>query len=276
MNIVTDKEPNDWMTTFEDNLLRIKEPDISFSVYRTPPYLVLKGEIAYYLHSFLFTTDRLQENLIKIVHMNHPKKHWIDCYKNADHLVFQCKRYYDKWELKNKSLISGIDLDKFRPKIRIGICAVRQERKGIDLLGDIIKGTSNNFIFYICGPRWEKDFNDNPKVIKLGYLPDEKTPEFYQSIDYLLITSNIEGGPFPLLEAKACGKQVITTNVGYVGEIPCIVYKDLGEALGIFKDIENENRKDVMDYSWENFRDKHVSLFRRLVNENITSARLPQ
>ena len=67
-------------------------------------------------------------------------------------------------------------------------------------------------------------FEDNSKVVFKeatldSYVPVEKMPDYYHSIDLLLITGNNEGGPAPSLEAYACGVPVISTNIGYVKEV---------------------------------------------------------
>lgn len=49
-------------------------------------------------------------------------------------------------------------------------------------------------------------------------------PAFYRSIDYLLILSNNEGGPMPVLEAIASGKPIIAPDVGWCWDFPVIRY----------------------------------------------------
>jgi glycosyltransferase involved in cell wall biosynthesis len=254
-----------WFLEFENQLLRIKEPNLTLNLYRLPSKSFYLGDIGYYLHAGLFKQDTLRSNLIKVVHMHHPQDTWEYVYKYADHLVFQSKRYYDQYDKPNKSLISmAVDSDVFKPNIKIGIVAILQKRKNVELLEEIVNKTSDTFKFYICGDRWEETFINHPKVVKLGHRPYERMPDFYHSIDYLLITSDMEGGPYVLLEVKACGKQVITTDVGYAGEVPCLVYKDLEGALEIFKTIETQQTKDIENFKWDNFRDKHVNLFKQL------------
>lgn len=78
-----------------------------------------------------------------------------------------------------------------------------------------------------------------------GDLPDEKLPDFYRSIDYLLVTSELEGGPMCIKEAVAMGKPVITTRVGWYNDFPVLAYDTLDE----LKDIV---RKLVVDSSdWD-------------------------
>lgn len=50
-------------------------------------------------------------------------------------------------------------------------------------------------------------------------IPHDKMVDFYNSVDVLVCMSRTETGPMPVLEAMACGKPVISTNVGMVPEI---------------------------------------------------------
>ncbi len=58
-----------------------------------------------------------------------------------------------------------------------------------------------------------------------GELSFSELPEFYKKIDYLLILSENEGGPMPVLEALAIGKPVIAPNVGFCWEYPVLRYE---------------------------------------------------
>jgi len=49
--------------------------------------------------------------------------------------------------------------------------------------------------------------------------PHRKMPYYYRTLFAYVCASDCEGGPFPLLEAMACGVPVITTNVGIVPEL---------------------------------------------------------
>ena len=47
-------------------------------------------------------------------------------------------------------------------------------------------------------------------------LQTKTTQEFYSSIDFLLITSLLEGGPVPFMEALAMGKLSIAPSIGVI------------------------------------------------------------
>ena len=60
------------------------------------------------------------------------------------------------------------------------------------------------------------------KVLTNDYtnaIPYEDMPKWYEDIDVLICTSLYEGCPFPVLEAGAYGKPVISTHVGIVPEL---------------------------------------------------------
>jgi glycosyltransferase involved in cell wall biosynthesis len=56
-----------------------------------------------------------------------------------------------------------------------------------------------------------------PKVHFVGFV--KEMPEFYQSLDLLLLTSHFEGTPLTVLEAMAMGVPVVASHVDGVGEV---------------------------------------------------------
>ena len=62
----------------------------------------------------------------------------------------------------------------------------------------------------------------NAKLItatNLDLFNDHQMIEFYNNIGTLICFSTSEGTPNPILEAAACGRNIITTNVGNVSEL---------------------------------------------------------
>jgi hypothetical protein len=57
-----------------------------------------------------------------------------------------------------------------------------------------------------------------------GHLLFNQLPRFYKEIDYLVVTSDNEGGPLPVLEAMAMGKPVIAPDVGFAWDYPVLQY----------------------------------------------------
>lgn len=80
-------------------------------------------------------------------------------------------------------------------------------------------------------------------------------PTFYKAIDYLLITSRIEGGPVPMIDAIAAGVPVIARQgVGWCDSFPAIRYETDDQCLDILWKLTHPP-------SWQEWREQHQSLF---------------
>lgn len=150
----------------------------------------------------------------------------------------------------------GVDLDAFTPRLRLGIVGrtYRSGRKGEDLYAKLEK------LPYVDLRKTEGD------------IPEDQLPDFYNDLDYVLITSRIEGGPMCLLEGFACGKEVITPDVGLVGEFETGIHlydRDRPETLfEILAGLHAKRlavRRQVEELSWQRFADAHRALFLELV-----------
>lgn len=80
---------------------------------------------------------------------------------------------------------------------------------------------------------------------------------FYNAIDYLVITSTLEGGPMPVLEALARGVPVIAPNVGWAWEFPVIRYAPAGEYSALRQVLEQLTAPP----SWVQWGEGHARLF---------------
>lgn len=88
----------------------------------------------------------------------------------------------------------------------------------------------------------------------------EDMREFYDNIDYLLVLSDNEGGPMPVLEALACGKPIIAPDVGWAWEYPCIRYSGFDELSNTIQSMV------ITKDSWEISAQKMYNLCKELVN----------
>lgn len=88
-----------------------------------------------------------------------------------------------------------------------------------------------------------------------GKIPWRKMPGFYRKIDYLLVLSDNEGGPIPVLEALRMGVPVISSNVGFVPNFTTLRYEtkkdlvDLVNGLIVSPDIWQIAAKKLFDFS---------------------------
>lgn len=91
-----------------------------------------------------------------------------------------------------------------------------------------------------------------------GTIGKDDMPNFYDTMDVILVTSKIEGGPFAIKEAIARRKPVITTPVGYAFEYPCTVYSTLDELKNII------NAYTATKDEWKVGADKITSIAKTL------------
>jgi len=106
-------------------------------------------------------------------------------------------------------------------------------------------------------------------------------PSFYQGLDVLVCPSRVEGGPLPVLEALACGVQVVVpAGVGIIDELPKVRgiwrYKR-GDGAGLIaaleqaiqmKDADRQGlRKAVQGHTVENFVAGHAEAMAMLFGQ---------
>lgn len=84
----------------------------------------------------------------------------------------------------------------------------------------------------------------------------EDIARFYESIDYLVVLSNNEGGPVPVLEAIALKVPVIAPDVGFCWDHPVIRY-----TRGSWESLNEVLTKLARPRTWEDWREDHRKLF---------------
>lgn len=129
-------------------------------------------------------------------------------------------------------------------------------RKGEEL---VARAVADGFRFVACGT------DRNVRAMAARQWPCStpytiaRRAEFYAAIDYLVVTSTLEGGPMSVLEAIAAGVPVIAPNVGWCWEFPVIRYA-VGEYSALRQVLEQLTRPP----SWEQWGEAHARLFAAL------------
>lgn len=80
----------------------------------------------------------------------------------------------------------------------------------------------------------------------MGKLEQKAMPGFYREIDYLVVLSNNEGGPMPVVEALACGTPVIAPDVGWAWDYPVLRYTSLQDLTAMIQ------RMTFTPHLWQN------------------------
>lgn len=191
------------------------------------------------------------------------------------------KDIYDNLNIDKKpemEITDGVDLEKFVPKNLERFSNIENRVINIGWVGnskfedsqkdDDLKGVRKIIIPAIEelkqeGYKIERKFADRNE----GYIPHDKMPDYYNSIDLYVCASKEEGTPNPVLESMACGVPVISTDVGIVSEAfgekqkEYIIEERTKEALKEkivkllenkeqFKILSDENLKQIKNWSW--------------------------
>ena len=98
--------------------------------------------------------------------------------------------------------------------------------------------------------------------------PIEDRSKFYETIDYLVVTSLDEGGPMPVLEAVAHGVPVIAPDVGFCWEFPVIRY-----GRGSWDSLRSVLEGLAKPPTWKTWAEEHKALFARLLRQRRMAAR---
>jgi len=124
----------------------------------------------------------------------------------------------------------------------MGFYPGKNNRKRIDIAIEVLKNLIEkkvNIELVIQGGGWEKYYKEFDKIgLKFNHSKLESDGEFlsfFEKIHVYLCTSDVEGGPFPVLEAMASGIPVISTKVGLADDL----LKQGGGLLCEKRDVES-------------------------------------
>lgn len=165
------------------------------------------------------------------------------------------------------TILPGVDLENYRPLVRIGVVGrtYGTGRKGEWLLADLGRIDGVEFV----GTQTDWGLDGRP-------LREAEMPDFFRSLDYLLVTAAYEGGPMPVIEALAAGVEIIAPPVGFVPDYPHISYNPL-DAEGLKALIERlveqklrdraQRVQSVQSITWDSWASQHDRLFRSMLRD---------
>ena len=166
-------------------------------------------------------------------------------------------------------------LNKKHDIFTIGTVSHLNNRKRVDILiKAFLKADIQNSRLLIGGKGPELDnlkrlSKNDSRIEFLGFIPDEKMNEFYNSLDVFVFPTIMEGYGLPIVEAMACGKQVITLDDALIPmdiknktHISSNLSNDLKE-MNFDSDIKN-NLKFANKHSPENMKKDMVKIYRNI------------
>ncbi len=228
--------------------------------------------IGYYLNYSMSSPERLFETEVAwFTHVEEADEtltaRFFDTATKIDFAISHSERYARIIRdhvpgLEVEVISPGVDLDRFRPRpVRVGVVGRNYgytPRKGDHLLRDV--WDTPGIEFAVTGSGWS---------VPHRHLDDDELPDFYRSLDYLLIPSLWEGGPMSAIEALATGLPVIAPPVGWMPELPHLEYPtgDAAALRAVLRACARERevrREAVLDMTWERFAQRHDMVFARL------------
>ncbi|MCC6191380.1 MAG: class I SAM-dependent methyltransferase [Anaerolineales bacterium] len=181
----------------------------------------------------------------------------------------------------------GVDGQGFSPrKVRVGVVGTVQPngRKREHLLTELAwQMDGAPFQFVIIGDGWnptaETLRNSGVAVEYHAKVGDLELASLYRSMDVLLVTGFLEGGPLPLLEALASGVPVLTPKFGYAADLHLPVSSYYDSVRELRQRLEwdyarpvRERAERVSLYTWDWWAQEHLRLFERVLGAPLPLA----
>ena len=200
------------------------EPDESADVNIFIPYYLYKPcntrKIAFYTHKEEGTAEHFNKIALLV-----------------DYCIAMCTKTANLIPTDKKKVIQVYPSEQFHEefymegKLRFGIVGkfCPSGRKRMEFIEELAK------------------IQDIDVVVADGNIPFEEMPAFYYRLDYLVVISDNEGGPMPVIEALAMHKPVIAPDVGFAWNYPVIRYDGTKEGL-----IDTIKRLIIPRDGWDN------------------------
>ena len=158
---------------------------------------------------------------------------------------------------------------------KVGFCSAFYDRKNPEKIYELVKlMTEYNFI--LVGKGWSnyENFQEMLSLPNFTYvepLDYSEYPNLYSEMKVFVSTSDIEGGPIPLMEAMMSNVMPVVSDTGFASDI--IINGKNGYIFPVNENIEiianlvkkaflnkNDVRQSVLNYSWKNFSRKIIKV----------------
>jgi len=194
-------------------------------------------------------------------------------------------------------IYGGVDHKQFYPinkrkknkKFTLGYIGGLGKRKNIEIILKVAEEFGQeNVLFKIAGrgPELNKLIRLKNKlglnnVEFVGFVPEEKLNNFYNSLDVFIFPSLYEGFGLPVLEAMACGVPIIASNRGAIPEIVgnagiLVNPQSTAQIIGGIKKLMHKKNLEILRkksikrakrFGWETTAREYLKLLRNLTKK---------
>lgn len=203
----------------------------------------------------------------------------------SEHVKKEVVKIFKVDEDKVKVIKAGIrpDLEP-QPKkdsiFRAGYLAQLDRRKRVNLLIKAFRKSELDELV-IGGKGLDEDLlkdlaKEDSRIKFLGFIPDDKLVEFYNSLDVFIFPTAIEGYGLPIVEAMACKKPVMVLDdaiIPWEVKKRCIIVPELDFILGnkdylerVCKGVDIEgNYTWAKEHNWKKCVDEYLKLYKEII-----------
>ena len=228
-----------------------------------------KADINLYFNYAL--VDDIETKGIKVGYFTHKEPEQLEAWEKAEKLcdagIYMAKQYQPDCTYTKQIYPTGLNYNGLNSNLKVGIAGrmYKNGRKGEDWIKNLIKIDYTDW-FALGDNSWE-ELGD---IQAMKWQSDEQAKKFYEFIDVLVCTSQLEGGPVPIIEAIKCGTPVISTACGNL-ELwfrNAIIIEDETEM-----DVELQKMRDakleryvLSSHDWNWFTKEHKIFLEQLYN----------
>ncbi len=232
-------------------------------------------------HSFFFRNDVLRADTVISISKGTSERLYKFVGRRSDAVIYPSTG--KDFQIQAREAIQNIlNLYKISEPYILSV-GTGEPRKNLKLLIEAFlsiknKGLLPNYKLVLVGGRgWKnKDVaslikkDNSVHILSLGFIPNEHLPAIYSGAAFFIFPSIYEGYGMPVLEARACGTKVITTDIPELREAggsDTVYIKPNFE--GIFKSLlemeklnNNQNINQFTHPSWEDGARKLAELIK--------------
>ncbi|MBS3169499.1 glycosyltransferase family 4 protein [Candidatus Woesearchaeota archaeon] len=196
--------------------------------------------------------------------------------RNSDYVIYNSKAVVQqRVPHRYRVIYNGIDTTLFKPleieridpkKLNVVYIGNLNLEKGLEYLFEATKGLTEKITLSIVGdgPLRKELTQKYPYAHFYGRIPQKEIPRTINQHDLLVLPTLVESFPNVLLEAMACGKPIIATNIYGIPEI----VKDQQEGFLIKPKDSKELKEKIEDIM------NHPEQARKMGLRGIETARL--